>query len=45
MADCFLLAAASVDDRIATADSAVAAVARAETIAVVALPDSAGQHP
>ncbi len=45
LADCFLLAAAGSEDRIATADPVVAEVARAEGIEVVALPDSAGLRP
>jgi uncharacterized protein with PIN domain len=45
MADCFLLAAAGSDDEVATADPLVAEVARAERIAVKALPDTAGQRP
>jgi len=46
IADCFLLAAAtSPDDRVATADPSVAAVARAEAIPVLPLPDSTGRCP
>jgi predicted nucleic acid-binding protein len=45
IADCFLLAAAGPGDRIATSDPAVAAVARAEGIELVALPDSSGRRP
>jgi predicted nucleic acid-binding protein len=45
IADCFLLAAAGLDDRIATADPSVAEVARAEGIALLALPDSTGRRP
>jgi predicted nucleic acid-binding protein len=45
LADCFLLAAAGPDDRIATADPAVAAVAREEQVDLVALPDSRGTLP
>jgi PIN domain nuclease of toxin-antitoxin system len=45
LADCFLLAAAGPDDRIATADPAVARAARGEGIEVVALPDSTGRRP
>lgn len=45
IADCFLLAAAGPRDRVATADPAVAEVARAEGIDVVALPDSSGRRP
>jgi uncharacterized protein with PIN domain len=45
IADCFLLAAAGPDDRVATADPAVAAVAKAEAITVLPLPDSSGRRP
>jgi uncharacterized protein with PIN domain len=45
IADCFLLAAAGPGDRVATADPAVAAVARAETITLLSLPDSTGRRP
>ncbi len=45
LADCVLLASAGRDDSIATADPAVAAVARAEGIGLVPLPDSSGQRP
>ena len=45
LADCFLLAAANEGDRIVTADEPVVATARAEGIAVVALPDSTGRRP
>ncbi len=45
LADCFLLAAAGHGDRIATADPAVAEVARAEGIDLVSLPDSSGRRP
>jgi PIN domain nuclease of toxin-antitoxin system len=46
MADCFLLAHAGFDgERIATADPAVAAVARTDAIELVALPDSEGRRP
>jgi len=45
LADCFLLASATGDDAVATADPAVASIARAEGIAVVALPDRAGRRP
>jgi PIN domain nuclease of toxin-antitoxin system len=45
LADCVLLASAGPDDGIATADPAVASVARAEGIELVALPDSSGQRP
>jgi PIN domain nuclease of toxin-antitoxin system len=45
LADCVLLASAGPDDSIATADSAVAAVARTEGIGLVPLPDSSGNRP
>ena len=45
LADCFLLAAAGDEDEITTADPAVAAVARAEGIDLVALPDGSGKRP
>lgn len=45
LADCVLLASADPGDAIATADPAVAAVARAEGIGLVPLPDSSGQRP
>lgn len=45
LADCVLLASAGPDDSIATADPAVAAVARAEEIGLVPLPDSSGKRP
>lgn len=45
LADCFLLAAATAEDRIATADPVIAAVARAEGIELLALADSAGRLP
>lgn len=45
LADCFLLAAAGADDSIATSDQPVAAVARAERVTLVALPNSAGERP
>jgi predicted nucleic acid-binding protein len=45
LADCFLLASASSNDAIATADPHVADVAREHGIEVVALPDSAGRRP
>jgi PIN domain nuclease of toxin-antitoxin system len=46
MADCFLLAHALADGGpIATADPPLAEVARAEGVAVVALPDSSGTRP
>jgi PIN domain nuclease of toxin-antitoxin system len=45
LADAFLLAAAAPGDEIATADAGVAAVAVAEGISVIALPNSAGEPP
>ncbi|MGH3111445.1 MAG: PIN domain-containing protein [Gaiellaceae bacterium] len=46
LADCFLLATAGrLGASIATADPAVAATARAESIELVALPDSSGTRP
>ena len=45
LADCFLIASAGHEDRIATTDPAVADVARAEGLDVVALPDSSGRRP
>jgi PIN domain nuclease of toxin-antitoxin system len=44
-ADCVLLAAPGEDDSVATSDPAVAAVARAEGIGLVALPDTSGRRP
>ena len=44
-ADCFLIAVAEESDRIATADAAVLAVARAEGIDVAPLPDARGRLP
>jgi PIN domain nuclease of toxin-antitoxin system len=45
LADCLLLAAAGEDDSVATADPSIAAVARAEGIEVVGLPDTRGHRP
>jgi predicted nucleic acid-binding protein len=45
LADCFLVASAGSDDRVATADPAVGEVVRAEGIKLVALPDSSGRRP
>jgi uncharacterized protein with PIN domain len=46
MADCFLLAHGLEDGGpIATSDRPLAAVARTERLAVIALPDSAGKRP
>lgn len=43
--DCFLIAAAGQGDGIATADPAVAEVARAESIRLISLPDTEGRRP
>ncbi len=43
--DCILVASARPGDRIATADSGVSAVARAEGIDIAPLPDTRGQLP
>jgi PIN domain nuclease of toxin-antitoxin system len=45
LADCVLLTSAGQGDAVATADPAVASVARAEGIGLVALPDSSGRRP
>jgi PIN domain nuclease of toxin-antitoxin system len=45
LGDCFLVAGADRGDQIATADPAVATVARAEGLPVVALADSTGRKP
>jgi predicted nucleic acid-binding protein len=46
LADCFLLATASrLGAAVATSDPAVAATARAESLELVGLPDSAGRRP
>jgi predicted nucleic acid-binding protein len=45
LADCFLLASVGEGDSIATSDSPVAEVARAESIDVISLPDSTGHRP
>lgn len=45
LADCLLLAAPGEDDSVATSDPAVAAVARAEGIGLVALPDTSARRP
>ncbi len=45
LADCFLIAASSAGDRIATSDPPLAEAARAEAIDVVALEDSSGRRP
>lgn len=44
-ADCFLLASAESGDEIATADPAVATVARAEGVGLIPLPDREGRRP
>jgi PIN domain nuclease of toxin-antitoxin system len=44
LADCLLLAAAGPDDELATADRALAKVARALEISVIPLPDSKGRR-
>lgn len=45
IADCVLLAHAGPEDRVATSDPHVAALARAEGIGLVPLPDSSGRRP
>ena len=45
LADCFVIAGAGSDDAIATSDRAIARVARAEGIAVLALPNARGRRP
>jgi PIN domain nuclease of toxin-antitoxin system len=45
LADCFLIAHASEAAAVATADPAIADVARAEGIELVALPDTSGATP
>ena len=45
LADCVLLAAPGEDDSVATADPAVATVARAEGIGLVGLPDTSDRRP
>jgi predicted nucleic acid-binding protein len=45
LADCFLLATAGVEDRIATSDPTVASVARDEGIGLVPLADTSGRRP
>ena len=45
LADCLLLAAAKVDDEIATSDSAVIATAKKLDLRVVPLPNARGQMP
>jgi predicted nucleic acid-binding protein len=45
LADCFVIATAEPGDTIATSDSAVARVARAEGLDVLALPNARGRRP
>ena len=45
LADCILLAVAEPDDRLATADRALATVARKLEVEVIPLPDSKGNRP
>ena len=45
LADCFVIAAAEPGDTVATADSAVAFVARGEGLDVLALPNARGRRP
>jgi predicted nucleic acid-binding protein len=45
IADCFLLATAGAGDSVATADPAIAEVARSESIQLLPLPDSSGHRP
>jgi len=45
LADCILVAAATFADRVATSDQAVLALAGAEGIATLPLPDSEGRRP
>ncbi len=45
LADCFAIATAVPDGEIATSDSAIAHVARAEGIEVIALPNPRGRRP
>ena len=45
LADCVLLASARNGDRVATSDPAIAAIARAEGVDLVALPDTTGRRP
>jgi predicted nucleic acid-binding protein len=45
LADCVLLACAREEDAVATADSSLATVARAEGIGLVPLPDARGRRP
>lgn len=45
LADCFVVAITGGSDAVATADTAVARVARAEGVDVVALPDARGRRP
>jgi predicted nucleic acid-binding protein len=43
--DCFVLASAELEDKIATSDQVLITTARALDLAVVPLPDSHGHHP
>jgi len=45
LADCVLAASCRAEDRVATSDPALAAVLRAESCALVPLPDSTGARP
>ena len=45
LADCFVVAITGGSDAVATADTALARVARAEGVDVVALPDARGRRP
>jgi uncharacterized protein with PIN domain len=45
LADCFVIAAAEPGDTVATSDSEVAFVARAEGLDVLALPNASGRRP
>lgn len=45
LADCFLLAAAEPGGAVATADPAVAEMAHAESVRLIALPDTGGRRP
>jgi uncharacterized protein with PIN domain len=45
LADCFAIAAAMPDAEVATSDTAIARVARAEGLGVIALPNARGRRP
>jgi PIN domain nuclease of toxin-antitoxin system len=45
LADCFAIAAAMPDAEVATSDTAIARVARAEGLEVIALPNARGRRP